>query len=332
LAKRFISSTTFTRFSCSAVIRTIFLSLKERNRQAPFGFLWELLENLITNFSSRQPLRAMGSQPKIVRLQEKLDRITKKWWLYLLLLLVFFFPTYAQRSYDPRQSTELIGQVLSAPLITTYSVLNPIAKIIPVVLIGGLFLYGNKVRRAFNIYVAVLYLALSLFQSSAVTKSHGLVILTGNLVLVLVVALVWMWEVVAERNSFAPRKRPLWKWWVAPLVVLPFLAPVNPSTLSPDFSLAGLLTNEAGLIYCMMSPVFLAVLILFHPTVNLAVLRVSGFAGMLFGVVNMIMWFVLEPWGWWMGVLHIPLVVLSVYAFVISLVGPERESPSDASI
>jgi hypothetical protein len=250
--------------------------------------------------------------------QEKLDRITRKWWLYLLLLLLFFFPTYAQRNYDPRQSTELIGQVLSAPLIATFPVLNPIAKIIPVALITGLLMYGNKVRRAFNVYVALLYLVLSLFQTMALTESYGLVILTGNMVLVLVVALVWIWEVAVEMNDFAPRKRPLWIWWVAPAALLPFLAPINTGTLSPDFGLAGLLVNEAGLTYCMMTPVILAVLILFHPTINLTVLRISSFTGMLFGAVNMIMWFVLEPWGWWMGVLHIPMVVLSLYAFVIS--------------
>jgi hypothetical protein len=46
---------------------------------------------------------------------------------------------------------------------------------------------------------------------------------------------------------------------------------------------------------------------------------------MLLGAVNMIVWFVLESWGWWMGVLHIPLVVISVYAFVLAHVKAEGE-------
>jgi len=68
----------------------------------------------------------------------------------------------------------------------------------------------------------------------------------------------------------------------------------------------------------MMTPVILAVLTLYHPTVNLAVLRVSSFVGMMVGAVNMFVWFVVIPSAWWMGVLHIPLVVISVYAFVLA--------------
>jgi hypothetical protein len=77
----------------------------------------------------------------------------------------------------------------------------------------------------------------------------------------------------------------------------------------------------------MMTPVVLAVLTLFHPAVNPAVLRVTSFEGMLLGAVNMIVWFIVEPWGWWMGVLHIPLVVISVYAFVLAHRGAEEVPP-----
>jgi len=263
----------------------------------------------------------------IQRIQGKLDTVTKKWWLYLLLLLLFFIPTYASKSYDPRQSVDLIGQVLSAPLIYAFPILMPIAKIVTVILIVGVFVYGNKMRRAFNVYVGVLYLALAFLQTAAVTDTYGLVVISGNLALVLIVALMWVWEVVVERNDFGNRKHPLWRWWVAPLAVVSLLAPVDASTMSPDFSPVRMVTNEAGLTFCMMTPVVLAVLTLFHPTVNLAVLRVSSFAGLLLGAVNMIVWFAVESWGWWMGVLHIPLVVISVYAFVLGQVRAEGESP-----
>jgi hypothetical protein len=269
----------------------------------------------------------MGTQLMIRRIQGKLDTVTKKWWLYLLLLLLFFIPTYASKSYDPRQSVDLIGQVLSAPLIYAFPILMPIAKIVTVILIVGVFVYGNKMRRAFNVYVGVLYLALAFLQTAAVTDTYGLVVISGNLALVLIVALMWVWEVIVERNDFEKRKHPLWRWWVAPLVVVSLLAPVDASTMSPDFSPVRMLTNEAGLTFCMMTPVVLAVLTLFHPTVNPAVLRVSSFAGILLGVVNMIVWFAIESWGWWMGVLHIPLVVISVYAFVLGQVRAERKSP-----
>jgi hypothetical protein len=242
-------------------------------------------------------------------------------------LLLFFTPTYAARSYDPRQSVDLIGQVLSAPLIYAFPILMPIAKIITVVLITGVFTYGNRIRRAFNIYVAVLYLTIALFQTTAVTETYGLVVISGNMVLVLIVAITWAWEVVAERNDFETRKRPLWKWWVAPLAIVSLLAPVDASTMSPDFNPVRLLTNEAGLTFCMMTPVVLAVLTMFFPAVNLVVFRVLSFVGMIFGAVNLVMWFFVAPWGWWMGVMHIPLVVTSFYAFVFAHVRVAGESP-----
>ncbi|MBN1922130.1 MAG: hypothetical protein JW892_12850 [Anaerolineae bacterium] len=271
----------------------------------------------------------MESQPHKQGIQRRLEALTRKWWLYLLLLLLFFIPTYAARSYDPRQSMGLIGEVLSAPLIYAFPVLMPVAKIATAGLIVGVLVYGNGVRRAFNVYVAVLYGALALFQTTAMTETYGLVVISGNLVLILVVALVSVWEVVAERNDFGARDRPLWRWWVAPLGIVALLAPVDASTMSPDFSPVRLLTNEAGLTFCMMTPVVLAVLTLFYPTVNPAVLRVSSFAGMLLGVVNMIVWFAVETWGWWMGVLHIPLLVISIYAFVL---GHTRAIGAPASV
>lgn len=276
----------------------------------------------------------MDARPRIEGIQVKLDAVTRKWWLYVLLLLLFFIPTYAARGYDPRRSVDLIGQVLADPLINAFPVLMPIAKMIPVVLVVGLFAYGNRARRAFDVYVTVLFLALALLQSTAVTTEYGLVVLSGNMALVLVVALVWAWEVVAQENYFATRQRPLWRWWVAPVAIVAFLAPIDSGPMSPDINPVRLLTNEAGLTFCMMTPVVLAVLSLFHPTVNLAVLRVTSFAGALFGVVNMIVWFAIEPWGWWMGVLHVPLLLISVYAFVLAhaTAGPAQVMESHSGI
>ena len=259
-------------------------------------------------------------------IQLKLEAITRKWWLYLLLLLLFFIPTYASRNYDPRQSVDLINQVLSAPLIFAVPVLMPISKIMTVVVILGLMIYGNRSRQIFNLYVTVMYLAIAIFQTTAITETYGLVVLSGNLALVLIVALVWAWEAVVKRNDFEIRKHPLWRWWVAPLAIMAFLSPVDTSTMTPDFSPARLLTNEAGLTFCMLTPVVLAVLTLFFPTVNPVVLRILSFVGILMGGVNMIVWFGMETWGWWMGVLHLPLVVLSTYAFVLAHSKSMRES------
>lgn len=251
------------------------------------------------------------------KIQMTLDSLTKAWWFYLLLLLPIFIRPYATEGYDVNQTMDVIMQALSKPLIYSVPVLFPIAKAIPVILIIGVMVLGNKLRRAFNVYVALLFLAISIFQNSGQTEIYGLVVTTGNLILVLIVALMWVWEVFAERNDFEPRRIPVWRWWVVPMAAFALLAPVDSSTLSPDFNPVRLLTSEAGLTNCMMIPVILAVLTLYFRTVSLTVLRIMSFAGIYFGIMNVVMWFFVFSYGWWMGLLHIPLLTISIYAFVL---------------
>jgi hypothetical protein len=212
---------------------------------------------------------------------------------------------------------ELTEEVLLDPLIYTFPTLMSMAKAIPVILILATVILGNRVRRLFNGYVAVLYVALACFQTTAFTDEYGFVLLSDDFAMVLAVALMWVWEVLAEKNDFEPHKWPRWKWWVAPLAFLALLGPVDTSTMAPNFGLLRLLTSESGLTYCMMTPVILAVLTLYHPTVNRAVLRITGFVGIVFGAIKTLTWFVLQLSAWWMGVLHIPLLAISIYAFVL---------------
>ena len=67
----------------------------------------------------------------------------------------------------------------------------------------------------------------------------------------------------------------------------------------------------------MMTPVFLAVVTVFCKRFNRTAVRVTAFAGAVTGIFNIAQLF-LKPFFLWMGVLHIPLFVVSVYAFVLS--------------
>jgi hypothetical protein len=255
-----------------------------------------------------------------------MDRLTKKWWFYLLLLSPIFIRPYASQPYDPRQTMDVIMQALSKPLIYRFPILFPISKAIPLILIIGLFVFGNRMRRAFNLYAGLLFLTIAIFQNAGQTEAYGLVVCTGNLILILGLALSWLWEVFAGQNDFEPRKHPLWRWWSVPLAAFALLAPIDSITLAPDFRLTRLLTSESGLTGCMMIAVILSVLILYFPTVNLALLRIMSFVGIYFGIINVVIWFVVNPSGWWMGVLHIPLLTISVYAFILGLRKTENRS------
>lgn len=69
----------------------------------------------------------------------------------------------------------------------------------------------------------------------------------------------------------------------------------------------------------MMTPVFLAVLAIHYPYVNRVTLRTTSLIGLIIGFYNMLINFILEPALWWNGVLHLPLVLLSLYGLILSL-------------
>jgi len=106
-------------------------------------------------------------------------------------------------------------------------------------------------------------------QSIAVTEKYGLGIITLNLVMFTLVASFWFWEASIQKNDFTPQKQPSWKYWVIPTAFLAFWYPCSISGVSAvqDFNPVKLLTNEAGLTFCMMTPVYLSILTLYHPRV-----------------------------------------------------------------
>ena len=245
--------------------------------------------------------------------------LSRKWWFYVMLAGFFFLPTYASQPYDPADTMKLLIATLSHPLIYSLPALFVVTKLIPIGLCLALLLWKGRVARLFSGYAALLYVAVALFQNSAITEQYGFSAAPGNMVLMLVVAAFWIWETVsARRNQFELQPMSLARLWVLPLVLFAFWYPVNMQTISPDFSPLKLFANEAGVTFCMMTPTFLTVMLLFFPSVNRSTLRVTAFVGMLMGVVNLMSWFVFEPYAWWMGVLHIPLFVTSLYAFGVA--------------
>lgn len=87
--------------------------------------------------------------------------------------------------------------------------------------------------------------------------------------------------------------------------------------IMPAFQLS-ILWNEAGLTYCMITPVILGVMLLFSKGVYKPLLSVISYTGFLFGLMNMITWFALRSENWWMGILHFPLLILSIYCMIVA--------------
>jgi hypothetical protein len=252
------------------------------------------------------------------RMHGALERLSRKWWAYALICLLFFIPSYAARGYDPRQFSALIESVLRRPFIYALSPLNIVFKLTPVLLMAAVLVLRNRARQIYHAYLTLLFLAIAVFQNSASTERYGLVVISGNVVLIVIVAFSWLWETVSRQTDYAVADPAPWKWPYFALALLAFWFPADSATAAPDFSVVRLAANESMMTYCMATPVVLAFLLLYFPRVNLVTMRVSAFIGVIFGVINTITWFVLDPSMWWMGVLHVPLLLISLLCFVLA--------------
>ena len=104
---------------------------------------------------------------------------------------------------------------------------------------------------------------------------------------------------------------------VLPFAIISFWSPyhVKENVVLPDFNPILLLTSpDYGLTFCLTAPVFLYLLYILFPRVNMPVYRITAFNGLLYAVFNVAHWF--NPDTHWMGVLHVPLLIISLAALI----------------
>ena len=181
-----------------------------------------------------------------------------------------------------------------------------------------IFLFRNRARKILSLYAAVNYGFFAIFQNISITEQHSFAICSSNLLLFLLISAFWLWEMIVQKNDFTPRKPTLQQFWVLIPAAISFWEPIHPVTLMPDFSLTYLLTSGAGLSFCMMTPVYIAIITIFYPTVNLPLLRVTSIIGAIIGLGNVAIALIQLSNYWWVGIMHIPLIITSIYGLILS--------------
>ena len=233
--------------------------------------------------------------------------------------MCWLIPAYIERNYDPSKLGEITNYLLFHALISTVDSLYPVFKIVPILLVLSIIFFKNRVTRWLSVYAGISYVLFAFLQNIAVTEEYGLAFFPSNIVMFLIVAAFWFWEAVVQRNDFSQQRQPAWKYWVVPFAFLAFWYPADILTHLPDFNPAYLVINPAGLAFCMMTPVYLAILSIYNPRVNIATFRVTSIAGVILGIMNILTNFFVEPSVyWWNGILHLPLAVISVYGLILS--------------
>lgn len=236
-------------------------------------------------------------------------------WFKILLTVLVFLPSYSQITYDPAKTTDVIAAVMAKPLIISIEWILPLAKTLLFVVIVLSVINRKFAHRILLRYYGLSLLIIGILQNISITEEYGYVWLIGNTLVQLVVFVFCLMDVLRNKTIIAKEHLVKSRIWMVFPMLLAFLMPysVDMSGIAhPSFTLS-IFLNESGVTYCMITPVIIGTLLLFSKGVYKPTLSIISYVGFIFGLLNMITWFALQTDNWWMGVLHLPLVILSSY-------------------
>jgi drug/metabolite transporter superfamily protein YnfA len=245
----------------------------------------------------------------------------KKWLyplVYCLFVVISFLPLYTEKSYSPENTQDVILNLLmsSTQPFKRWGIVFHVLTLAIIVLIAA---KPKRANQVFAAYFGINFIIIAFVQSIGITEKYGRVIHTGGMITFLILGFIWVRAAIRGdlETSFDHIKWPL--LCLFPFALLAFWAPysIQGSSIVPDFNPLLLITSpDYGLTFCFTTPVFLFLLSLFYPRIPIFAYRVTAFNGLLYALFNLTHWF--HPETRWMGFLHIPLLVTSLFALIQS--------------
>lgn len=244
-----------------------------------------------------------------------LARISSKWWFFIMLfLLQFLLVPYASVNFDWQHLNDIIYTTLGNAFQTKLGDSTIYFQTLSLLLLVALFIFRNRMRFVFNLYVTLSYALTAIIQNLAVTEKYGLSIVTVNVIMFLFVAYVWLQETLHPENdySFANFK---WKYsWMIILSLFAYLCPL--ATDGFNFNPLHFFHKNSATAFCLITPLFLTIMTLNIPRINIVTYRITAIIGTIIGFYNMFAFF--NPYTVNLGILHIPLLTVSLYAWILS--------------
>ena len=264
----------------------------------------------------------------IERLHTRLEAATARWWFFMIIVFIQFLPPVTTMPYDYSKIQQVIYTILGNAYLTKLPwliALYPAFKLLAILMIAGLVAFRNRWGRVFAIYAAVLYAIMAVVQSVAQTPALGVGVVLNNLVMFVIVSLAWALEAVVTKTDYGLWARRASLLWVLPAAALAFWYPLDWKTGAPDFNPVYIFTSVSGIAFCLLTPVIVALLIMSWPTVNRVTMRMTCLVGFIIGWYNMPANFMFDVGrNWWNGVLHLPLLTISLYGLILSYRGVRR--------
>jgi hypothetical protein len=244
-------------------------------------------------------------------------------WLFPLacigLIIISFLPPYTQGHYDPRNTQDVIFSVLMSS-IQPYEHWGWVFHVATLLLLFYVIWKPQQAGRVMASYMGINYLIIAAVQPHSVTEKYGFALLTGATVGTAIIGITWLVVVIKDSLKLSLKDIPGWTYSLLPLALLVFWSPMKTQgeAVIPNFDLRLLLTSaDYGLTYCFVTPVFLYLLLLFSRNYTSLAFRISAFNALLYGMLNLTHWF--NPNTRWLGVMHLPLLILSLVALFMPL-------------
>ncbi len=244
----------------------------------------------------------------------------RKWFypmVYFVLIITAMLPPITKIPYDPKNTQDVILNILMVS-IAPFQTWGWIFHLVTLGLVALIFFRPHKIGRLVAAYFGINYIIIAGLQTNAVTGKYGFAVQTGALIATSLIGILWLIVAIRGKLEASFEDVPRWRWLLFPFPLLVFWSPVavEAGRIIPNFDPLLLLTSpDYGLTYCFMTPVFLFLLILFYPKVDGFAYRVTAFNGLIYGVLNLTHWF--NPDLIWMGVMHIPLLVIPITALLL---------------
>ena len=241
-------------------------------------------------------------------------------WFKVILTMLIFLPSYTQITYNSTMTADVIASVLSHPMIYSIRWILPVAKLFLLLAIILPAISNRFSQRYLLGYYSFILLVTGILQNMAFTKDYGFSWLVGNTLVELTILTFCIFDVFKNKTVIKWGNMNTKRLWVLIPMALAFLMPFSVDSLnrvSPSFT-SNVLFNESGLTYCMVTPAILGMLLLFSKGAHKPTFSVISYVGLIFGIFNMTTWFGMQRESWWMGVLHLPLLVLSFYGLLVS--------------
>ena len=267
----------------------------------------------------------------VERVSQAMDHLTGRRWFYALLYVLGFLILlpYASRGYSWHEMWDVIKEVVvyNAVIYRLVELAWPsaIIHVLALALIAAVAIWGERAAKAFDAYAFAVYLMIAVGQGVGVSERYGLVVLTGNVALALLVAFSWGWECLVGRNRFRRGFLASERLWLIPLAAWAYWSPPEPFKLDPMYLLIGYF----GVSYCFTTPVVLALMALYYPDVNEPVMKLTAFLGLIYGLYNVVpplaylaLGAYIEETFWRGTILHLPLLITSAYALALTLRAP----------